>query len=383
MAEWSRHLDIDNLQETNSWATLAELQTVVPFHLARYNDILTLCKTGKLNIVTSKSLTFASRFLAVYLFIQVKGSRPMTYHYLTISMFEKSKGCGGFIDQKEFKTSLQYTFDSVLLDAGSTETMDDYIRYVRPLLHPKCDYLLVTRSGIQYKGLTDLMSILTFQAIGKYIFPTRYRQIVETESALRLSSEELSLVRRDQKHSSQVARTHYQKLASRDVAVKARHCGDKLKDESALETLRQSFSSQETTSKRPRHQLGQNHSMCNQRTMTLRSMSKNELSLTQSNISEGHLSQRVTPIRKRHEPFSFEEDDYLKEGIVKHGYGKRTAIRRDPNLNFHNSRTCDSLIEKRKDSQISTMKFIFISFLRTALKAKSILSLEHNFLIII
>ena len=130
-------------------------------------------------------------------------------------MFEESKGCGGFIDQKEFKTSLQYTFDSVLLDVRSTEIIDDYIRYVRPLLHPKCDYLLVTRSGTQYKKLSNLMSILTFQEIGKYIHPTRYHQIVETESALRLSSEEQSLVvSRHQKHSSQVSRTHYQKSAS-------------------------------------------------------------------------------------------------------------------------------------------------------------------------
>ena len=75
------------------------------------------------------------------------------------------------------------------------------------MLHPKCVYLLVTRSGTQYKKLSDLMSILTFQTIGKYIHLTRYCQIVETESALRLSSEEQSLVSRDQKHSSQVART--------------------------------------------------------------------------------------------------------------------------------------------------------------------------------
>ena len=52
MAEWSKHLDIDNLQETNSWATLAELQTVVPFHLPRYNNILTPCKMSELNKVT-------------------------------------------------------------------------------------------------------------------------------------------------------------------------------------------------------------------------------------------------------------------------------------------------------------------------------------------
>ena len=165
---------------------------------------------------------------------------------------------------------------------------------------------------------------------------------------LRLSSEEQSLVSRDQKHSSQVARTHYQKLASRDVAVKARHCVDKLKDESTSETLSQSFSSQETTSKRPRHQLCQNHLRCSQRTMILRSMSENELSLTQSNFSEGHQSQRVTPIRKLRQPFSPEEDDYLKEGIVKHGYGKWTAILKDPNFNFHNNRTCDSLMKRAR-----------------------------------
>ena len=192
------------------------------------------------------------------------------------------------------------------------------------------------------------MSILTFQATGKYIHLTRHGQIVETESALRLSSEEQNLVSRDQKHSSQVARTDYQKLASRDVAVKARHCVDKLKDESASEILSQSFSSQETTSKRPRHQLRRNHSICSQRTMILRSMSENELSLTQSNFSEGHQSQRVTPIRKRREPFSLNKDDYLKEGIVKHGYGKWTAILRDPNFNFHNNRTCDSLMKRAR-----------------------------------
>ena len=166
------------------------------------------------------------------------------------------------------------------------------------------------------------MSILIFQAIGKYIHPIRYSQIVETESALRFSSEEQSLVSRDQKHISLVARTHYQKLASRDVALKARHGVDKLKDESALETLSQSFSSQETTSKRSRRQLRQNRSICSPRTMILRSISENELSLTQSSCSEGHQSQRVTPIRKRREPFSLEEGDYLKRGQVMASDGK-------------------------------------------------------------
>ena len=80
----------------------------------------------------------------------------MTNQYLIISVFEKSKSCGDFIDQREFKTSLQYTFDSVLLDVQSTEIVDDYICYVRPLLHAKCDYLLITSD---FSGLAALMSV--------------------------------------------------------------------------------------------------------------------------------------------------------------------------------------------------------------------------------
>ena len=248
IAEWSRDLDINHLQEINSWATLAELQTVLPFHLPKYNDILSLCKSGQFYKVSSNSLTFATRFLAVFLFIHVKGSRPMTYQYLTIGMFEKSRECDGFIDQTQFKTSHQYTFDSVFFDSESTQIVEDYIRYIRPLFNPKCDYLLVTRNGNQHKKLSDLMSILVFQAIGKYIHPTRYRQIVETESALRLSQEEQSVISKDQKHSSNVAKTYYQKISSRDVAVKARKCMEKLKATSNLEISKEgrASTSQET-----------------------------------------------------------------------------------------------------------------------------------------
>ena len=57
-----------------------------------------------------------------------------------------------------------------------------YVRYVRSLLQPRCDYLLVNRNGIQFQKLTEILSILVFQAIGKYVHPTRYRQIIETES---------------------------------------------------------------------------------------------------------------------------------------------------------------------------------------------------------
>ena len=63
------------------------------------------------------------------------------------------------------------------------------------------------------------MCKLVYQAIGKYIHPTRYRQIVETESAKTLCLEDQKNISLGQKHSSQVARIYYQKNISRRVAV--------------------------------------------------------------------------------------------------------------------------------------------------------------------
>ena len=66
------------------------------------------------------------------------------------------------------------------------------------------------------------MSKLVYDAIGKYIHPTRYRQIIETTNSHRLSpNEQLS---EDQKRSSTVARIHYKKIRSRDIARKGQEC---------------------------------------------------------------------------------------------------------------------------------------------------------------
>ena len=76
-----------------SWATLAELQTVIPFHLQCYKTILEECR--KKSFVTSTNLTFATRFVAVFMFVRVKGCRPMTYQHLTVRMFESTKTNAG------------------------------------------------------------------------------------------------------------------------------------------------------------------------------------------------------------------------------------------------------------------------------------------------
>ena len=162
----------------------------------------------------------------------------MTFQYLTVPMLEASKLNEGFIDQKEFKTSVTFTFDSLLFDELSTRVVNLYINSVRPLLNPKCNYLLLTRNGTQYKKLGDAMCKLVCLAIGKYINPTRYRQIVETESASKLSLEDQKNISMDQKHSSQVARIYYQKHNSRRVAVEGRLSREKLGTESRNNTDR-------------------------------------------------------------------------------------------------------------------------------------------------
>ena len=41
--------------------------------------------------------------------------------------------------------------------------------------------------------------------------------------------------------------------------------------------------------------------------------------------------------------FTSNEDDFLKKGIQRHGFGQWTAILRDPELKFQEGRTADSL----------------------------------------
>ena len=77
-------------------------------------------------------LTFATRFLAVFLFLRVKGSRPITFQFLTVTMFQSSKANDGFVDQKEFKTNSTYAFDSPLFYDLAVRVIDLYVENVRP-----------------------------------------------------------------------------------------------------------------------------------------------------------------------------------------------------------------------------------------------------------
>jgi len=91
-------------------------------------------------------LTFATKFEARYLFIKVKGSRPMTYQYLTVDMIVTAKEKSGSIDQKTFKTAGKYGCDSLILTDVNMQLLNGYISSVRPLLKPQWDLVLVSRN---------------------------------------------------------------------------------------------------------------------------------------------------------------------------------------------------------------------------------------------
>ena len=232
--QWTSELDIDALEAKGHWATFEELLEVVGRYLPHYESVLKSYKDNP-GSISPLDLSFATKFLAVYLFIRVKGSRPMTYQYLTVEIVNKAKTDGEFIDQKMFKTAGKYGFDSLYLTETSMQVLDGYIDHIRPLLKPNCDYVLVTRNGGQHNKLGELMSKLVFDATGKYVHPTRYRQIVETASTRHLSSSAQSTVSEDQKHSSVVAKVHYQKQRSREVASKAHKCLEKLHGDKGTE----------------------------------------------------------------------------------------------------------------------------------------------------
>ena len=64
--------------------------------------------------------------------------------------------------------------------------------------------------------------MLVHQAIGKN--PTRYRQIIETESSDILTLDEQGAISEDQKHSSTVAKVFYKKKQSRLVTIGGQQC---------------------------------------------------------------------------------------------------------------------------------------------------------------
>ena len=221
----------------------------------------------------------------------------------------------------------KHGFDSLILTDANMQVLNGYISYVRPLLKPKCDFVLVNRNGDQHGKLGEIMSKLVFDAIGKYIHPTRYRQIVETQSLNQLTSEEQKVLSEDQKHSSAVAKVHYQKKRSREVALKGHECLQKLHGAKGSKVDEDVYA-----------RLGDSTFVAAPSVETLPSIG--------SSPRKDALPKRILRSQSniRHVlKFTTEEDDFLKKGITKHGFGQWTAILRDHDFKFQDGRTADSL----------------------------------------
>ena len=411
----TRNFDLETLIGRDSWASLEEMESVIPYHIFKFKEIVNKCKVQQ-PLPNKQELTFCTRFITTFLFLRVNCSRPMTFQYLTLPMIEKAKQTDGFIDQREFKTTGKYLFDTLILTEEVFMVLDTYIDFVRPLMNPSCDYLLVSTTGNQYQSLTTAMTILVHQAIGKYIHPTRYRQIVETTSADRLSRSEQEIISEDQKHSSDVAKVHYKKKQSRIVAAQGQKCMEKMlgttrkdhqvacseafRDLAALS--RNPIVTQQASLDRPSCSKSQNNnspmivdsddepfepntmealctevnnimqrteSMCptpcttNQNLDDSRDVQMEVIKSSISSTPKRPQNSRTYDTRKisqcvevkkeiaskevrrssRNVKFSPEEDNELLKGIQKHGEKNWAAIIKDEALDFHPSRTRDSL----------------------------------------
>ena len=304
-------------------------------------------------------------------------------------MFEEGKKNNGYIDQRLFKTADRYVFDSIVLDNTCIAILDGYVKYVRPLLQPSGSYLLANRNRKQFFKLTDSFSILVFEAIGKYVNPTRYRQIVETESFNNLELDECTLISEDQKHSSQVAKTYYQKKRSREVALGGQTCLKKPRDEEGIkmEEEFQSFIQKEYSDtdysnivtnegvEQPSEDANSNvddeEIVISQNDTNLKATTREQVNRY---VEEGaskendiiqheslpskndNASSRTLFQRKKKQSFTHEEDQLLMRAIKRHGVGKRTNILRDNDLVALKSRSADAL-KKRVFSNKFKLKF--------------------------
>ena len=374
--ECSRNIDLETLISRNSWASIEDMEIVIPFHIKSFKKVIEKCAVGK-EIVTKHEMVFSIRFITTLLFLRVKCSRPMTFQFLTVSMVNKAKTNNGFIDQREFKTASKYVFDTLIITDDVMEMIDLYLEHVRPRLQPSCDFLLISTNGTQYQSLTSAMVMLVHQAIGKNINPTRYRQIIETESSDRLTLDEQRVISEDQKHSSNVAKIYYKKKQSRLVAVEGKKCMDKMTgssregnkasvmemyngittqfDPAVLETSRRIIeetnvgaSSSSIPDNLPVFQYENlnpyepvNSSFERETDMVVTSVKKTILIPSDDIVIKKEVA--ANHVRGRNVKFTIEEDLFLKAGISKYGKRSWALILKDSSFKFHESRTRDAL----------------------------------------
>ena len=193
-----------------------------------------------------------------------------------------------------------------------------------------------------------MMSQYVFEAIGKYINPKRYRQIIETGSVQNLSPDEQKWVTEDQKHSSNVARTHYQKKRSRDIALRGQCCMNKLHGK-AGEVLDKSL---EEISKSSKSYSSDGDIISDQENEQTYS---EKIDVIYSNTTDTVISNKgsstsrslsINNTKSKAALFIKKEYQNLLQGLRRHGHGNWVAILRDSLLDFYASRTPNALTKR-------------------------------------
>ena len=265
-----------------------------------------------------------------------------------------------------------------------------YIRIIRPLCKPKCNYVILTTNGTQYTAFCNAMSILTHEAIGKHITPTRYRAIVESESVVRLDKEKQAIISHDQKHGSIIAKRCYQKKLSREVAEDGANAMKELVGEerdqhtgvlaSALREVDQSVQSSQCVTINEDaektisiHDTTDAHEGLPVERIIVDETKTSPVSVTDEQctsklIQEDDIEVKMEEIEqgKKFLTFTDEEDQYLKAGITKHSTSKRkwSDILNDQEYEFQKGRSRDSLrvrattlgLENRKSTRRTKLK---------------------------
>ena len=371
--EYSRDLSLESLIAQKSWASLQEIGKVIPHHSPKYQEIFKSAGANEGKDVTISDLAFATRFIITFLLLRVKCTRPMSLQFMTTEMLESATKNGGFVDQTKFKTSTQFQFDTLKFSDDALEIVNGYRQRIRPLCKPKCEYVIVTTNGTQYTAFCNAMSILTHEAIGKHITPTRLRAIVESESVERLDKDQQSIISQDQKHSSYVARRCYQKKLSRDVAVEGAkamqelvgenreiHTGELASSLREPDAILASLENASTDADEEVHVINDDRA------------NEDEPSSSKSNFIVIDSGTTVAPAEqfekedvaskiivsddievkkeelqdgKRFLQFTKQEDDYLRDGYKKHNKSrtKWSDIIKDKSFEFQEGRTRDSL----------------------------------------
>ena len=86
--EWNTTLDVNYLDKLGCWASLDEMQSVLPYHQPRFTQIIADVKKAS-DVVRPYDLSFCTHFIVAMLFLNVKASRPMTYQQLlTVEMVQ-------------------------------------------------------------------------------------------------------------------------------------------------------------------------------------------------------------------------------------------------------------------------------------------------------